>query len=252
MAVDVVVVNYKTNDLLADFVNSYEKHKFDGCTLTVVDIEPAMSLADPLRYTYKSFTENVGYSKACNVGASYGTNDVILLANADTVLSEGLEECYNALIGFDDWGCLGPRQVNDQNQITAGGVFGHTQSPKQRSWLEPDHGQCNDVREDALTISGALYFVKRSVWNELTSCPTFQQTNPGAIGAFLDTPHYYEETFCSYHMRAHGYRCVFYGAVKMVHYWHRASPAGGWADQQMARSRDLHRAACATHGIPCE
>jgi len=261
MAVDVVVINYKTNDLLQNFIASYEEHKFDGCSLTVVDVEKStfdepsgvvMAGSRSLDYSYFSTRDNVGYGTACNMGARYGINDVILLANADTLLSDGFEECYNALMLHEDWGVLGPRQVDERNHITAGGIFGHDRAPKQRGWNEFDRNQYNDVREDALSVSGSLYFIKRSVWQELTLCEEFEKVQPNTMGAFLQTPHYFEETFCSYHARAHGFKVVYYGPVKMVHLWHRASNHGSWADRQFGISQQMHREACAVHAIVCE
>lgn len=255
MAVDVVVVNYKTPDLLAEFCGSYEREKWEGCSLTIVDVTfdspyPAQ-IADKHDAEFVLFNENVGYARACNAGACNGFNDVILLANADTVLN-GLKECYDALKSFDDWGILGPRQVNEFNQITAGGIFGHDRSIGQRGWNEIDRGQYSDVREDAKSVSGSLYFIKRSVWQELTYCQYMQEAYPGIEGAFIPTPHYYEETCCSYHARAHGYKVVYYGPVQMIHHWHKASEHGGWADMQVEKSKHMMRAFCASHSIVCE
>lgn len=60
----------------------------------------------------------------------------------------------------------------------------------------------------------------------------------------------FEETFASYFARARGYRCVFYGAVTIVHRWHSASPVGGWAEQQFPISQAIFRDACDRMGIP--
>lgn len=266
MAVDVVVINYKTPDLVTDFIDSYFETSWHGCTLTVVEVQ-ANPTAPMHRGTYPeakvdlqiNLPNNLGYGSACNTGARVGSNDVILLANADTRLTNGrfhpsgdLRRCYEALLSRDDWGVLGPRQINEHGQITAGGIFGHDRAPSQRGWNETDQGQYSDVRDDALTVSGALYFIKRSVWEELTSCELFQQYQSGSVGAFLETPHYFDETFCSYHARAHGHKCVYYGPTQMVHLWHKSSEHGGWADQQFARSQQMHREACALHEITCE
>lgn len=253
MAVDVVVVNYKTSDLLHDFRLSYKENAFEGCTLTVMDVGTGgQSVAIEGHATTIGIPENVGYARACNEGAQLGTNEVILLANADTLLSEGLEECYRVLMDCEDWGVLGPRQVDDRGAITAGGIFGTETNIGQRGWQEPDHGQYNDIREDAKSVSGSLYFIKRSVWEELTNCPYMQQFSPGIKGAFIETPHYYEETACSYHARAHGYKIVYYGPVRMTHLWHKASAHGGWADRQVETSKGMMRDFCRLHGIICE
>lgn len=257
MAVDVVVVNYHTPDDLDRFIKSYHNSKFDGCTLTVVDVEvESEPTLRPNCDFHSMFRTNVGYGYACNSGAASGTNDVILLANADTLLNTKMYECYNALMAYHDWGVLGPRQVNFKNKITAGGIIGPPQSPRQRGWNELDVGQYSDIITDASFVSGALYFIKRSVWQELTNCSVWRKFHEDremyCHGAFLATPHYYEDTVCSYHARAHGYKCVFYGPVQMIHEWHQASPHGGWADQQFAASRQMARDFARLHGIVFE
>jgi len=257
MAVDVVVVNYKTPDFLEGFCRSYDRHKFEGCTLTVVDVtldSPyAQQIAENYDAEYVLFEENVGYARACNAGAFCGVNDVILLANADTLLTENFEACYKYLITPDqDFGILGPRQVDEFNRVTAGGIFGTETNIGQRGWNELDHGQYSDIRWDAKSVSGSLYFIKRSVWEELTQCQYMQEAYPGIEGAFIPTPHYYEETCCSYHARAHGYKIVFFGPAKMIHYWHKASDLGGWADRQSETSKAMMRSFLGSHNIPCE
>lgn len=255
MAVDVVVVNYRTPHLLRDFCASYEQHAFPGCTLTIVDVDPRTEATSYLHDTFHEAVlplgENHGYAYACNRGAHRGRNDVILLANSDTLLSDGLHECHAALMAHDDWGILGPRQVDASNRITAGGIFGTSEKPAPRGWLRPDTGQYADVRDDAVTIPGSLFFIKRSVWNLLTRCDLFQQVNPGALGAFLETKLYYEETFCAYHARAHGYRCVYYGPVQMVHLYHQSigSDPDGWGENQFQLSQKLFYDACQVHDI---
>jgi hypothetical protein len=254
MALDVVVINYKTDELLSDFIYSYAQNAWEGCTLTAVHVEvntlPKMfKLIVP--HHSLGFADNVGYARACNEGASHGQNDVILLANADTVLSDGLRECHDALMAHDDWGVLGPRQTNEQNLITAGGIFGTETSIGQRGWNQPDNGQFNAV-EEAMSVSGSLYFIKRKVWDELTQCEYMQAMFPGIQGAFIPSKHYYEETCCSYHARHHGYKCIFYGPVKMTHYWHKSSVVGGHADQQVEPSKQLMRQFLDSHGIEHE
>ena len=77
MALDVVVVNYKTPDLLANFVYSYAQHAWEGCNLTAVHVEenevPKM-FRQIVDHRIIVTPENVGYARACNEGARYGTN----------------------------------------------------------------------------------------------------------------------------------------------------------------------------------
>lgn len=119
--------------------------------------------------------------------------------------------------------------------------------------------QVQDVQE-AVTVSGSAYFIKREVWEQLSICPTYleacyslyeadERWNPS--GAFLPTDHYYEETFCSYHARAHGWKVLYYGPEKIIHEWHKSSAVGDPStDGKMNKSRLEFRTACALHDIP--
>jgi GT2 family glycosyltransferase len=258
---DVVVVNYRTPNDLNGFLASYAAYPcFWVGSLTVANVQPGpadTAVVDRWQATipmnHLVFRDNVGYARACNRAALLGQGDVVGLFNADVVLrAEALTHCYEALKGDASWGVLGPRQVDDSNRLVGCGVFGAPQSPRQRAWMEPDTGQCSDIRTDALTVSGSAYFVRRETWRMLTECPVYREAAPDAEGAFLPTQHYYEETFCSYHARAHGLAAVFFGPVVITHLWHRASTHGGLPDQQMGVARDQFRKACDLHGITHE
>lgn len=259
---DVVVVNYRTPGDLDAFLASYAAFPCfwpGGLTVVNVDPQPADGAVvdrwlGPLALNYLSFDTNVGYAVACNAGAQIGTGDVVAFFNADVVLrAEALTHCYEAIRANPSWGVLGPRQVNAENRLVGCGIFGSNTAPRQRAWMERDTGQCSDVRTDAVTVSGSAYFLRRAVWQMLTECPLYQKAAPGALGAFLPTPHYFEETYCSYHARAHSLEVVFFGPVVITHLWHRASPQGrDGADRLMTPSRELYRRALDIHGIAHE
>jgi GT2 family glycosyltransferase len=255
---DLVIVNYQTamdlRDCLASLVEVAPTVDYD---LTLVNVSPLpadkLVLKDWERKakitTYLEYSKNVGYARAVNAGLRDGQREVCVALNADILfLPDALELCHQALMAHDDWGVLGPRQIDDRGRFTHAGIFGTNTRPRHRGWHEANQGQHQDV-QDAVTVAGSAYFVKRSLWEELTACPVYQDFC-GSEGAFLPTNHYYEETWCSYHAASHGARVMYYGEATLVHRWHRASPVGGAADQQMSASRTLFRAACDAHGIP--
>lgn len=259
---DIVVVNYRTPRDLAAFCESYLEHRPGiPASLTIVNVDPtdedevvAGEWAGTLDAVVISFPTNVGYAHACNTAAVQGRHPVIALFNADIELTEGsIDACVGALLARPDWGVLGPRQVNRRGgRIVHGGIFGTRAAPDVRGWLLADRESYHDVRDDAVSVTGSAYFIKRSLWDDLTACEVYQRVAPGAEGAFLPTQHYYEETWCSYHAQAHGHRCVYFGPVSIVHRWHKASPHGSYVDRHvMPKSKAMFRAACAAHEIPC-
>lgn len=229
-------------------------------TLTIVNVEPdeqslevGEQAQEELGVRHISFPTNVGYAMACNTGG-LGDLENIAFFNADIVLTEqAIDQCSLALAVNSRWGVLGPRQVDTKGRFTHAGIFGTQHKPKIRDWHRYDRGQHTDI-EPAVTVSGSAYFVKRDCWDELTTCTRFQRSCAelgvkSPDGGFLPTPHYYEETWCSYHAFAHDWDVLYYGPVTLIHEWHQASPSGGWADKQMPKSRAMFRKACDDHGI---
>jgi GT2 family glycosyltransferase len=258
VSIDLVVVNYHTPQDLDAFMASLNRFPPSGdATLTIVDVESTCLEPAEIEWAKGSarriaVADNVGYARACNLAARGGTGTVVALFNADVeVTPHALDMCAAALMSSDDWGVLGPCQIDLRNRIRHAGIFGTNAAPVHRGWNEIHRGQYLDV-SDAVTVSGSAYFVKRTVWEELANCSLYREVAPDAAGAFLPTPHYYEETWASYHCREHGYRVIYYGPITMVHKWHQASPVGGWAEQQMPASRELFRRACVHHGIACD
>lgn len=259
---DVVVVNYKSSGDLWAFLNSYEtNYPTIPHSLHVVNVQPeeedlrvVREWSQSFPFLYTQHDENVGYATACNLAANCPDREALAFFNADTKLHWGtLEKCHRALMHNDDWGVLGPRQVNAYGQITSAGIFGTMDSPAHRGWLAQDDGQSfSDVRTDAVTVSGSAYFVKRSVWDELTACkyyigcPEVWAKKPK--GAFLPTQHYFEETYLSYHAQAHDYKVVYYGPVCMDHNWSREGATAA-SSKYWAESQALFRAACDFHDM---
>jgi GT2 family glycosyltransferase len=272
-----VVVNYRTPDDLEGFLASWKAHAPDWAHLTIVNVDPleqdiaiAAAGIDDVIYrvgkiaigttahirvdnmTYYQYSENIGYAKACNNAAMNAPDDADVFAffNADTRIGPGvIEPLYLSLMSHDDWGVIGPRQVNDDGLITHAGIVGTNTKPKIRGWMQPDNPGFCDILDDCVSVMGSAYFVKRECWEELYNCPIYREQHPEATGAFLPTQHYYEETFCSYHATHHDWKVVYYGLVKMIHRWHKASPVGGFADKLFSESQRTFRAMCDAHGI---
>lgn len=264
--VDVVVVNYRTPEDLRGFIRSFKDVQYEvPATLHVVNVDPTpddmrvaeVELADILTpVSFSVHPSNVGYAKACN-GAAMAIaqldtpRQTIAFFNADTRLRPGvLDHCHWHLHQNLDWGIIGPKQIDEAGRITHSGIFGTHERPELRGWKQQDRPDLYDeLRSDAVSVSGSAYFVKRYCWDALNDCQQYREVAPDAEGAFLPTCHYYEETWCSYHAAAHGWKIAYDGRVTMVHKWHQASPVGGIAERNMPKSREFFRRACDHHQI---
>jgi GT2 family glycosyltransferase len=194
--------------------------------------------------------DNIGYAKACNQLAIYGTGDIIGLLNADVWLNTAHVDTIQQRFDNGDFHIYGPKQRDEHKKITHGGIVGTPASPRHRNWQKLDsHGELSNDIIEPVTISGSAYFIRRNTWDELTNCPTYRECYPEAEGAFLPTRHYYEETWCSYHARSHGYKIVFDGTVTIGHSFH-ASPIKSSTDQRyFSESRILFDDMCLYHEI---
>lgn len=203
--------------------------------------------------------ENVGYSAACNRLASMGHEKILGFLNADVWLkTEDVKAIQRAFDDDNSIDILGPKQRNEDGVITHAGIFGTNTAPKMRGWKSVD---CEDKMyrdtTPAIGVSGSAYFIRRDVWDELAACETYKEFLNQKFGlkespgAFLPTPHFYEETWCSYHARAHGYNVVYDGRTSIGHTWHASSQVGS-QDAHFRESRAIFRAACMFHHIECD
>lgn len=258
---ELIVVNYRTPHDLKRFVDSVtDTCEADEVRVWIVDVDPidsAESLARRLevqgyaaRYMHVGY--NCGYGRAVNMAAALVSGDVIGIFNADTVLAEGVvSACRDDLMENPMWGVVGPRQIDRQGKITHAGICGTQTKPKLRGWKQFDHGQYGQV-EEVVYVAGSAMFLRHGIWQEMAHCHSFKAAQPNAMGALLETPHYYEDSWLCNHLRSHGYQVMYKGDVTMRHDWHRSSKIGGVADRQMKKSREIFRDTCRAHEITCE
>lgn len=264
--ISVVVVNYRTPELLKDFVDAfYTQSSIVPTELIIIDVGMTGELLDQSKeiltfyrdkgkiFHYWPFFYNSGYAAACNFAATLSNKEVIAFFNADTILfDDTLDICYNYLMCHNDTAVCGPLQLNSSGQVTHAGILGSDTQPSLRGWKSSEPFKYRDNIDEVISVSGSAYFVKNQVWHEMLNCPIYRQIAPDCEGAFLPTPHFYEETFFSYHCRAHGYKVAYIGEAMMIHEWHQSSPVGGWAEAQIPVSQHMFREACGIHGIECD
>lgn len=195
-------------------------------------------------------SDNVGYNRACNHAAStVGWADTIAWFNADTAVWPGaVDACVDALWSNDEWGVLGPRQIDTRGRITAGGIVGTPDAPKHLHWHRPAaRGRGAETRDTDIYIAGSILFTRRATFDTLGACEGWD-----AGGFWPELQHYYGDAGLCAHVRHHGQRCVFLGEVTMGHEWHRSSKVGGRGEQTAAADKKMMRILCAQHGIPFE
>ncbi len=197
------------------------------------------------------FEDNVGYGYAGNQGGALGDREIVGIFNVDlTFMAGAIDHCCQTLLAHPDWGIAGPRQINGWYQITAAGIFGTNTEPKHRGWMEQDTGAYRDVSDDCIVVVGSAMFIKRSVWDQLTACPSYRRTapRPNPVGPLLETALYYEDAWLSYHASAHGHRLGYIGDTAINHEYHGAVKIHGDGNN-MEAAHDQFRLCCDEHGI---
>lgn len=261
--IDLCVVSHNTKDLLKRLLDTLwsDQDQYKDYNLYVADNGSTDGTQESLgEYAYMSvpgdlfFWDNIGYSAACNQLAAKGSGDIIGLLNADVWLtSSDVAAIQNVFDAAPHIAILGPKQRNEEGRIVHAGILGPPTAPRHRDWLayDPEDKLYKD-RITCVSVSGSAYFIRRSVWNELTNCNIYRELYPDAMGAFLDTPHYYEETWCSYHARAHGHQVWYDGTISIGHTWQASNRDEQYLSQLMLTSRKIFRHACTKHKIPCD
>lgn len=253
--IDLVAVAYQAPAETQRMLESLQ-HISVPHTLTVVENnspDPAVRqlLADwikdaPAGYQVLLSDLNLGYARAINLGALVGDAPYLAALNCDIRFEPGcVEQVLEYFDTHPDVAVVGPRTTDGFGRLTHAGITNDGVRDQHRAWLQPDHPGVHDVL-DVPTVSGATYFMRRSVWTDLTACPEYREVAPEATGAFLPTKHFYEETWFSYHARAHGHRVVYLGTAHMIHEWHRSSPVGSIT---LNEAEQYFRRACAAHDL---
>lgn len=259
--IDLCVVNYNTKPLLKRFLDSLheDNHRIPKMwNLYIADngstdgsSEWILDSAFKYEINVAVKNENIGYSAACNQLAFHSQSSIIGLLNSDVWMSS--EDVFRINRIFEenpDIHILGPKQRDENGYITHAGIVGTNTKPQHRGWrqYDPEDIMFKD-RIECVTVSGSAYFIRRDVWDDLTNNVKYRELYPSAVGAFLPTPHYYEETWCSYFARHMGYNVVYDGSVSIGHSWHKSSNVGGEADSKFPISREIFRKACDYIGI---
>lgn len=102
MQLSIVIVNFKTDLLTQNCIDSIRKHTH-GLDYEIIVIDNAAHEASDLPFAnnaeevrYIRNEENIGFGKANNIGMSLALGSYILLLNSDTLLTENcLLDCYN-------------------------------------------------------------------------------------------------------------------------------------------------------------
>lgn len=267
--IDLCVVNHNTRRLMQRFLDELHSDLDSpngalnkNWNLYITDNDSSDDFVEFIRtkgHTYHIenlyLRKNIGYSAACNYMASKSKSDIIGLLNSDVWMKNSdVDKIQKIFDNNPNIHILGPKQRDEYGRVTHAGITGTGSKPVMRGWMvnDKDDTMFRD-QVDCVSVSGSAYFVRREVWDAMTNNEEYRKLHPEAEGAFLPTPHYYEETWCSYFARHLGYNVVYDGSVSIGHSWHASSAKPGegvsHVDHYFPISREIFRKACDHFGI---
>lgn len=215
--VSVIIVNYKTCNLVVDCIKSiYNLTKKVDFEIIVVDNNSVDGSVETIQSLYPQvqvipLQENIGFGKANNVGVEKAHGKYVFFLNSDTVLLN------NALCIFYEY-----MEANPRVGICGGNLYTAELSPNMSyapfpslwkeiiSMLGVIHQSCsvelfNHGEKKAINgyISGADMFVRRSLCHDKFFDPDF----------FM----YYEDVELSYRIKKRGYEIHSIPEAKIIH-----------------------------------
>jgi O-antigen biosynthesis protein len=239
--ISIVIVHYKVPDFLQRALRSLRQAQlYDQSEVIVVD---NASRDDSKRSITEEFPEvqwiglksNIGFGKACNVGAQGACGTYILFINPDTLVSQNtLSECLDFFTRHDHAGIIGPKILNPDGslqvscrrsfptppvafyRLTALSKF----FPQSRrfgqynlTFLDPD--QASEV--DA--VSGSFMFMRLSLFHE--------------IGGFDETFFMYgEDLDLCWRVKEKGYAVWYDPHTQIIHFKGRSSAKMSFASRK--------------------
>ncbi len=243
--VDIIVVNWNSGNLITELLNSFEKISDKQSVGHLIIVDNASSddslqkveqgqWSTPVKIIKNS--ENLGFSKACNLGAKQSDEKYILFLNPDTLIYEGsitksidFLEKAEASDGKNKFAACGIQLVDEFNvpnrscaRIPSFKNFLFSSLGLNTVFPNRFHGvlirewKHNSTQEIGHVI-GAFYLVRREV---------FEQFNGFDERFFL----YYEDLDFSTTLHNNGYKIAFLSNVRAVH-------VGGGCSQRIKSKR---------------
>lgn len=127
MDVSIIIVNYHTEDLIKDAIDSIlEKTRDVSCEIIVVDSAPddharkILGGLDPrMPYRYLELEENIGFGRANNEGFRYATGKYLFCLNPDTLLvNNAVKILYDFMESHPRCGACGGNLFHDDMRPT--------------------------------------------------------------------------------------------------------------------------------------
>jgi len=225
----IIIVNYKTRELLGQCLRSLEVHSPDA-EIIVVDNASNDGSVEFVRREHTSvkllvLEKNVGFAGANNIGIRHATGDFILLLNSDTyVEDDSLTRCSQWMKEHPDVGAASPRLIgfDGRSQPCAHPFPSFRNRLFQTLWIPPPPAERNPEDLSGWLIGAALMLRREALQ---------------AAGDFLDTAYfmYWEDTDLCTRILSSGWKLAAFTAGQVRH-----RGGGSSTGQDGAQKAELH------------
>ncbi len=172
MDISFIIVNYKSAHLLSACIASIQKNSLDLLTETIIinNDDVALSLNLP-KVTVLNQADNLGFAKACNIGARAATGKFIFFLNPDAeLLTSNLDVLIDTL-GQEDVAIVAPNLLNTENksqQWSAGSDITPLEILKNNLGIVSSKKiWTSSVPTEAEWVSGAAFMLSKKLFLEI-------------------------------------------------------------------------------------
>ena len=227
MQLSIVIVNYNVKHFLEQCLSSVRKAACGmDAEIVVIDnhsrdnsVEYLASKFPDVRFMVN--TENTGFARGCNQGASISSGQYLLFLNPDTLIPENcFKDCIQFMESHQDAGALGVRMVDGSGRflkeskrafpspvISLYKLTGLARLfPRSKRFAKYHLGHLQeDKNHEVDVLAGAFLMIRKKVFEQ--------------VGGFDETFFMYgEDVDISYRIQQSGHKNYYYSGTSIVHF----------------------------------
>jgi len=189
--IDIITVNWNSGTQLKECIESIQKAEFSNCILNKVVVvdndskDNSLELLEALNYEKLEIiknSDNLGFGKACNIGAKNSKSDFILFLNPDAIV---YEETFKKLFDYiekndtSDVAVYGVQLIGDDGKVqrscaripslsnfVSRSLGLNKLNPKYFKTYHLEEWNHNETKQIDHVI-GAFYLIKREIFNSI-------------------------------------------------------------------------------------
>jgi GT2 family glycosyltransferase len=166
--VSVVVVGYGDESHLSECLRAIRADLREGDDVVLVDNGITSASPLPADIPVVTASRNDGFAAGCHLGADATTGDLLVFVNSDAIVDPGALDALREALSADDVGLVTGLVVmlDDAGVVNAAGNPVHFLGISWAGGYGERVSECTTPR-DVASVSGALFAVRRQVWERL-------------------------------------------------------------------------------------